>query len=195
VVVAAATGAVGSIVGQIARIKGAHVIGIAGSANKCRHAIENLGFDRCFDRHDPQLAKQLADACPRGIDVYFENVGGAVFDAVLPLLNIDARVPVCGNIAHYNDSAPATGPDRLPKLISTVLQKRIRLQGFVILDHYAGRFEHFRRDMTRWVDGGQVKLSEDIIDGLENAPAAFARLLAGRNLGKVVVRVAADQDS
>ncbi len=190
VVVAAATGAVGSIVGQIARVRGARVIGIAGGPEKCRYAVDTLGFDACIDRHDPRFATRLAEACPGGIDVYFENVGGVVFDAVLPLLNIGARVPVCGNIAHYNDSAAPAGPDRLPKLISTVLQKRIRLQGVVILDHYGDRFETFRREMSDWIATGQVKLREEKVDGLENAPAAFAGLLAGRNLGKVVVRVA-----
>ncbi|WP_437625693.1 NADP-dependent oxidoreductase [Sorangium sp. So ce1151] len=190
VVVAAATGAVGAVVGQIARLQGARVVGVAGGADKCRWAVEELGFDVCLDRRDPQLAQRLAAACPDGIDVYFENVGGAVFDAVLPLLNIGARVPVCGVIAHYNDDAPPHGPDRLPKTMSTVLQKRIRMQGIVILDHYADRFDAFRRDMGAWVDAGQVTLREDRVDGLESAPAAFIGLLEGRNFGKLVVRVA-----
>ncbi|MGK3965038.1 NADP-dependent oxidoreductase [Sorangium sp. So ce118] len=190
VVVAAATGAVGAVVGQIARLQGARVVGVAGGADKCRWAVEELGFDVCLDRRDPQLAQRLAAACPDGIDVYFENVGGAVFDAVLPLLNIGARVPVCGVIAHYNDDAPSPGPDRLPKTMSTVLQKRIRMQGIVILDHYADRFDAFRRDMGAWVDAGQVTLREDRVDGLESAPAAFIGLLEGRNFGKLVVRVA-----
>ncbi|XXY47705.1 NADP-dependent oxidoreductase [Sorangium sp. So ce269] len=190
VVVAAATGAVGAVVGQIARLQGARVVGIAGGADKCRFAVEELGIDVCLDRRDPRLAQRLAAACPDGIDVYFENVGGAVFDAVLPLLNIGARVPVCGVIAHYNDDAPPPGPDRLPKTMSTVLQKRIRMQGLVILDHYADRFDAFRRDMGAWVGAGQVKLREDRVDGLESAPAAFIGLLEGRNFGKLVVRVA-----
>jgi NADPH-dependent curcumin reductase CurA len=190
VVVAAATGAVGGVVGQIAKLKGARVVGIAGGADKCRHAVEELGFDVCLDRRDPQLAERLAAACPAGIDVYFENVGGAVFDAVLPLLNIAARVPVCGVIAHYNDNAPPPGPDRLPKTMSTVLQKRIRMQGLVILDHYADRFDTFRREMGEWVGAGRVKLREDRVDGLENAPGAFIGLLEGRDFGKLVVRVA-----
>jgi len=189
VVVAAATGAVGSIVGQLARIKGARVIGIAGGPDKCRHAIDDLGFDDCIDRLDPHFAKRLAEACPKGIDVYFENVGGAVFDAVLPLLNIGARVPVCGNIAHYNDGTLPSGPDRLPKLISTVLQTRIQLQGFVILDHYGDRFDTFRREMSEWVNAGQVKLREHRIEGLEKAPTTFIEMLQGRNLGKVVVQI------
>lgn len=190
VVVAVATGAVGAVVGQIAKLKGARVVGIAGGVDKCRYAVEELGFDVCLDRHDPQLAERLAAACPDGIDIYFENVGGAVFDAVLPLLNIGARVPVCGLIAHYNDETLPPGPNPLPLLMSTLLQKRIRMQGFIILDHYAERFDAFRRDMGEWVGAGRVKQREDLVDGLENAPAAFIGLLQGRNFGKLVVRVA-----
>ena len=190
VVVAAATGAVGAVVGQIAKLKGARVVGIAGGAAKCRYAVEELGFDVCVDRRDPQLAQHLAAACPHGIDVYFENVGGAVFDAVLPLLNIGARVPVIGVIAHYNDEGASPEPDRLPKTMAAVLQKRIRMQGLIILDHYADRFDAFRSDMSEWVAAGKVKLREDVVDGLENAPAAFIGLLEGRNFGKLVVRVA-----
>lgn len=190
VVIAAATGAVGAVVGQIARLKGARAVGIAGGADKCRHAIEELGFDACLDRYDPQFPQALAAACPQGIDVYFESVGGAVFDAVLPLLNIGARVPVCGVIAHYNEGYTAPGPDRLPKMMSAVLQKRIRVQGFIILDHYGDRFDAFRRDMTEWLRTGQVKQREHRVDGLENAPAAFIGLLQGDNFGKVVVAVA-----
>lgn len=192
VVVAAATGAVGAVVGQVAKLKGARVIGIAGGADKCNYAVEALGFDACLDRHDPQLGARLAAACPDGIDVYFENVGGAVFDAVLPLLNIGARVPVCGVIAHYNDEAPPPGPDRLPATMATLLQKRIRMQGFIILDHYGDRFEAFRHEMGEWVRDGRVTLREDRVDGLENAPTAFIGLLQGRNFGKLVVRVAGD---
>ena len=190
VVVAAATGAVGSMVGQIAKLKGARVVGVAGGAAKCRYAVEELGFDVCLDRFDKHLADRLAAACPGGIDVYYENVGGAVFDAVLPLLNIGARVPVVGTIAHDNDAAPPSGPDRLPEVMTSVLQKRIRMQGLVILDHYGDRFEAFRRDMDEWVAAGRIKLPEDRVDGLQNAPAAFIGLLEGRNLGKLVVRVA-----
>lgn len=192
VVVAAATGAVGAVVGQIAKLKGARAVGIAGGADKCRYAVEELGFDACLDRHDPQFADHLAAACPDGIDVYFENVGGAVFDAVLPLLNVGARVPVCGFIAHYNDQKLPPGPNRLPLLMSALLQKRIRMQGFIILDHYGDRFDVFRREMSAWIEAGEVKLREDRIDGLENAPAAFIGLLQGRNFGKLVVNVADD---
>jgi NADPH-dependent curcumin reductase CurA len=190
VVVAAATGAVGSVVGQIARLKGARVVGIAGGADKCRYAVEELGFDACLDRRAPRLAERLAATCPGGIDVYFENVGGAVFDAVLPLLNIGARVPVCGFIAHYNEPALPAGPNRVPLVLATVLQKRVRMQGFIILDHYAGRFDAFRRDMSEWLAAGRVKAREHLVEGLENAPAALVDLLEGRNFGKLVVRVA-----
>ncbi|MFC3815205.1 NADP-dependent oxidoreductase [Lysobacter sp. GCM10012299] len=190
VVVAAASGAVGAVVGQIARIKGARVVGVAGGADKCRYVLDELGFDACIDRNDPQFAQQLAEACKDGIDVYFENVGGAVLDAVLPLLNDGARVPVCGLIAHYNDEKLPAGPDRLPLLMGLVLRKRIRLQGFIIMDHYADGFAPFYRDMSGWVAAGKVKLREDIVDGLENAPDAFIGLLEGRNFGKLVIHVA-----
>ena len=189
VVVAAATGAVGAVVGQIAPIKGARVVGIAGGPDKCRYAVEALGFDACLDHRAPQLVARLAQACPAGIDVYVENVGGAVFDAVQPLLNLQARVPVCGFIAHYNGQA-AAGPDRLPHWLTTLLARRIRMEGFIILDHYATRFAAFQRDMTGWLAAGQVTAREDVVDGLENAPAAFIGLLQGRNFGKLVVRVA-----
>ena len=191
VVVAAATGAVGAIVGQIAKLKGARVVGIASGADKCRHAVEELGFDACLDRRETGLAERLAAACSQGIDVYFENVGGEVFDAVLPLLNLHARVPVCGFIAHYNDEDNGqSGPDRLPRLTATLLQKRVRMQGFIILDHYGERFDTFRREMAAWIAQGQVRLREDIVDGLENAPEALRRVLQGQNFGKTIVRVA-----
>lgn len=195
VVVAAATGAVGSVVGQLAKLKGARVVGIAGGADKCRHAVAELGFDVCLDRHQAGLGERLAAVCPDGIDVYFENVGGDVLEAVLPLLNVGARVPVCGFISHYNESTPAVGPDRLPKLLATVLQKRVRMQGFIILDHYAERFAAFRNDMAAWVASGRIRLLEDVVEGLEQAPAALAGLLEGRNFGKVVARVAHESDS
>ncbi|KAB8165653.1 zinc-binding dehydrogenase [Lysobacter maris] len=192
VVVAAASGAVGSVVGQLAKLKGARAIGIASGVDKCRQVVEELGFDACLDRREPDLAARLAAVCPDGIDVYFENVGGEVFDAVLPLLNIGARMPVCGVIAHYNDEAPPAGPDRLPGAMAAILQKRIRVQGFVILDHYADRYDAFRREMGQWVAEGRIKLREDVVEGLEAAPEAFIGLLQGRNHGKLVVRVAAD---
>ena len=190
VVVAAATGAVGSVVGQLARLKGARVVGIAGGAKKCRHATEVLGFDACLDHRAPDLGSRLAAACPDGIDVYFENVGGEVLDAVLPLLNLHARMPVCGFIAHYNQDGIEAGQDKRSQLLATVLQKRVRMQGFIILDHYADRFATFQREMSQWVDDGRIVLVEDVVDGLEQAPAALIGLLQGRNLGKTIVRVA-----
>lgn len=190
VVVAAATGAVGSVVGQIARLKGCRVVGIAGGAEKCRYAVEELGFDACIDHRTSDLAQQLAQACPQGIDVYFENVGGAVFEAVLPLLNVHARVPVCGLIAQYNGVTPnAALMTALPRKLLTT---RIRMQGFIIFDYYqrAGYFAEFFRDMSTWVAAGKIKYREDVVQGLENAPQAFIGLLEGKNFGKLVVQVA-----
>lgn len=193
VVVAAASGAVGSIVGQIAKIKGARVVGVAGGPDKCRRVVEELGFDACLNHRDPGLAEALAAACPNGIDVYFENVGGVVFEAVLPLLNVGARVPVCGLIAHYNDAGYADtdvagqGPDRLPGLMTTILKKRIRMQGFIISDHQAEHAD-FLRDVGGWIAAGRIQVLEDVVDGLENAPEAFIGLLEGRNNGKLVIR-------
>jgi len=188
VVVAAATGAVGSAVGQIAKIKGARTIGIAGGPEKCAYAVREFGFEQCLDHRDPNFPKLLAAACPNGIDVYFENVGGAVFDAVWPLLNTFARIPLCGVISRYNATDLPPGPDRWPLVQSTLLWKRIRMQGFIITD-YSARIDEFRRDMTQWVKEGRVKSREDIVDGLENAPRAFLGLLEGKNFGKLVVKV------
>ena len=192
VAVAAATGPVGAVVGQMAKLKGARAIGIAGGADKCRHAVEELGFDACLDHRAPDFAQLLAAACPKGIDVYFENVGGAVFDAVLPLLATGARVPLCGLIAHYNDVALPPGPDRLALLMRTLLTKQIRMEGFIISNYFGKRDAEFAKAMIPWVTEGKVKVREDIVDGLENAPGAFIGLLEGKNFGKLVVRVGAD---
>ena len=192
VVVAAASGAVGSVVGQIARLKGCRVVGVAGDAAKCGFVVSELGFDACIDRRSANLREDLAAACPKGIDVYFENVGGAVFDAVLPLLNVKARVPVCGLIAHYNDTTLPPGPDRLGLLTRTLLTRRIKMQGFIIFDDYSERYGEFFSQMSTWIKGGKVKFREDIVDGLENAPQAFIGLLEGRNFGKLIVRVGSD---
>ena len=190
VVLAAATGAVGSVVGQIAKLKGCRVVGIAGGSQKCMSAVNDLGFDACIDHHNPDLPALLAYACPKGIDVYFENVGGKVFDAVLPLLNSAARVPVCGLIADYNSTTMPDGPDRSPLLMRTVLTKRIRMQGFIIFDDYGHRYPEIAKDMGGWLKQGKVTFREDIIDGLENAPQAFIGLLEGKNFGKLIVQVA-----
>lgn len=188
-VVAAASGAVGSVVGQIGKILGCRVVGIAGGADKCGYVTDELGFDACIDRRDPDFATQLASACPNGIDVYYENVGGAVFDAVLPLLNTAARVPVCGLIAHYNDTELPAGPDRLGLLTRTLLVKRIRMQGFIIFDDYAHRYPEFFTQMNQWLQDGRIQFREDIIDGLEQAPEGLIGLLQGQNFGKLIVRV------
>ena len=192
VVVAAASGAVGSVVGQIAKLKGCRVVGIAGGAEKCRYVVSELGFDACIDHRSPDLKQQLAAACPKGIDVYFENVGGAVFDAVLPLLNTRARIPVCGLIAHYNDTTLPPGPDRLGLLTRTLLIKRIKMQGFIIFDDYAHHYGEFFGEMSQWLKDGKIKFREDVVDGLENAPQAFIGLLEGKNFGKLVVRLSND---
>lgn len=190
VVVAAASGAVGSVVGQIAKIKGCRVVGIAGGADKCRYVVDDLGFDYCVDHRSDDLPGHLAAACPKGIDVYFENVGGAVFDAVLPLLNTRARVPLCGLIAAYNATALPPGPDRLGLLAGTLLRKRIKMQGFIVFDDYGPRYGEFAGAMREWVDEGRVKVREDIVFGLEKAPEAFIGLLEGRNFGKLIIQLA-----
>ncbi len=192
VVVAAATGAVGAVVGQIAKLKGCRVVGLAGSARKCRYAVEELGFDACIDHHSANLSQALFAACPKGIDVYFESVGGAVFDAVLPVLNTRARIPLCGLIANYNDTAPSDVPDRLGGVMRTLLTKRIKIQGFIIFEDYAARFGEFSSQMAAWIKEGKIKFREDIQSGLETAPQAFIGLLEGQNFGKLVIRVGED---
>jgi NADPH-dependent curcumin reductase CurA len=190
VVVAAASGAVGSVVGQIAKIKGCPVVGIAGGPEKCRYVTEELGFDACVDHRADDLPGQLAAACPKGIDVYFENVGGVVFDAVLPLLNAKARVPVCGLIAGYNATELPPGPDRLGLLVGTLLRKRIKMQGFIVFDDYGPRWSEFAGAMGEWVQQDKVKVREDVVFGLENAPEALIGLLEGKNFGKLVIQLA-----
>jgi len=190
-VVAAASGAVGSVVGQIAKIKGCRVVGIAGGERKCRFVREELGFDACLDHREPDLGERLKAACPKGVDIYFENVGGAVFDAVLPLLNPFARVPVCGLIAHYNDTELPAGPNRVPLLMRDILVKRLTFRGFIVWD-YASQFPEFLAAMSGWLREGRVKYREDITDGLENAPRELIGLLKGENFGKKLIRVSPD---
>lgn len=191
-VVAAATGPVGATVGQIGKIKGCRVVGVAGGSEKCRYAVDTLGFDACLDHRADDFAEQLAKACPQGIDVYYENVGGKVFDAVLPLLNTAARVPVCGLVSGYSATDLPAGPDRLPLLMGTILKKRIRMQGFIIGQDYGHRIGEFQQAMGQWVSEGLIKYREQITDGLEQAPEAFFGLLKGKNFGKVVIRVGSD---
>jgi NADPH-dependent curcumin reductase CurA len=193
VVVAAATGAVGSLVGQIAKLKGCKVVGIAGGAEKCRSAVEELGFDICLDHKSPDLAQQLAQACDAGIDVYFENVGGKVFDAVLPLLNSCARIPLCGIISQYNAIELPEGPDRMFALMGNLLVKRIKMQGFIVFDDYGHRYDEFSQNMSQWLADGKIKYREDLVEGLENTVESFIGLLEGKNFGKLVMRVGPDQ--
>jgi hypothetical protein len=188
VVVAAASGAVGSVVGQIAKIKGCRAVGIAGGPEKCAYVRDTLGFDECLDHRAPDLRERLAAACPKGIDVYFENVGGAVLFAVLPLLNRNARIPLCGLIAWYNLAKLPEGVDRTPQLLTTALKQRVKIQGFIIFDHFR-RLPAFRADMSAWLGEGRIKHREQVIEGLENAPRGLIGLLEGENFGKLVVHV------
>ena len=189
VVVAAASGAVGSVVGQIAKLQGCRVVGIAGGAEKCRYVVEELGFDACIDHRALDFPAQLAAACAKGIDVYFENVGGAVFDAVLPLLNTGARVPLCGLISQYNAAELPDGKDRLSYLMGQILVRRIKMQGFIIFDDYGQRYPEFFQAMSAWLADGKIRFREDIVTGLDAAPDAFIGLLKGKNFGKLVVQL------
>ena len=189
IVVAAATGPVGATVGQIGKLKGCRVVGVAGGAEKCKYAKEVLGFDECLDHHASDFAQQLKTACPKGIDVYFESVGGKVFDAVLPRLNTKARIPVCGLISQYNATQLPEGPDRLSRLMGTILVKRLKVQGFIIFDDYGHRYDEFAKDMSQWLARGDIKYREHLVDGLESAPNAFIGMLNGENFGKLVIRV------
>jgi len=187
-VVAAASGPVGATVGQIAKLHGARVVGIAGGPEKVAHVRDDLGFDVALDHRADDFAEQLAAACPDGIDVYFENVGGKVFDAVLPLLNDFARVPVCGLVAHYNDTAPPPGPDRVPQLMSWILTRHLTVRGFIQRDFIA-LYPEFVREMGQWLRDGRMRYREDVVEGLENAPEAFIGMLAGKNFGKLLVKL------
>lgn len=186
VVVSAAAGAVGSAVGQIAKIKGCRTVGVAGPPEKCAHVVKDLGFDACVSYRSPDLRAALREACPAGIDVYFDNVGGAVLEAVLGQVNRGARIPLCGLISQYNATEPAPGPNLGP-----VLWNRVLIRGFIVSDHL-DRQGDFLRDCGAWVREGRLRYREDIVDGLERAPEALIGLLRGRNLGKMLVRVADD---
>ncbi|MDP6706721.1 MAG: NADP-dependent oxidoreductase [Alphaproteobacteria bacterium] len=190
-VVAAASGAVGSVVGQIAKIKGCRSVGVAGGPDKCRFVTDELGFDACLDHRSDDFEAALADACPDGIDIYFENVAGRVLEAVIPLLNFFSRMPVCGLISQYNATDLPPGPNRLPQLMRAVLTKRLLMRGFIVSD-YASQLGDFLGDVGGWVREGKVKYREHRIQGLENAPAGLIGLLQGRNFGKVVVEVSED---
>lgn len=192
VVVAAAAGAVGSLVGQIAKLNGCKVVGIAGGSEKCDYVVNELGFDACVDHKSADLPAKLKQACPNGIDVYFENVGGAVFEAVVPLLNTQARIPLCGLISQYNATSLPEGPDRTGSVMSTLLVKRVKMQGFIVFDDYGHRYSEFSDAMGAWLQKGQLKYKEDLVEGLDNTTSAFIGLLNGKNFGKLVVKVGPD---
>ncbi|WP_273486580.1 NADP-dependent oxidoreductase, partial [Lentibacter algarum] len=196
-VVAAATGPVGSMVGQMAKARGLRTVAIAGGADKCALALEKFGFDAAIDHHAHEnassLRKAIAEAASKGIDIYFENVGGKVFEAVLPLMNTFGRIPVCGMISGYNagalgGGAVAEGPDRLPVLWRSILVKQMSVNGFIISNHY-DEYPTFLKEVAPLVATGQLAYLEDIVEGLENAPRAFMGLLEGRNIGKQIVKL------
>lgn len=184
VVVSAAAGAVGSIVGQIAKIEGCRVVGIAGSAEKCAWITDELGFDAAINYREEDVLESLRRHCPDGIDVDFENVGGATLDAVLTLINLKARVVVCGLISQYNDDRPGHGPT----MFRNVLMKRARVEGFIVTD-FLRRFPEAIEQLGHWLADGRLKYRVDVVDGLEAAPAAVTRLFDGTNTGKLMVKV------
>ena len=183
VVVSAASGAVGSVVGQLARVKGCRAVGIAGSEEKCRYVVDELGFDACINYRAADFKAALRAACPNRVDIYFENVGGAVLEAVMRILNRGARIPLCGLIAEYNATENPHGPNLRPLLVN-----RAMIKGFIVSDHN-DRAPAFLKEMTPLVRDGRIKHREDIVQGLDAAPSAFIGLLEGRNFGKLVVRV------
>jgi hypothetical protein len=193
VVVSAASGAVGGVVGQIARIKEAkRVVGIAGGKAKCDYCTKELGYDACVDyrplgRDTKKLVDALRAACPDGIDVYFDNVGSWISDAIYPLINLRARIAICGMIAEYNLETPEVGP----RFTRALLTNRARVEGFIVLD-FAKRYGEAMKEMAAWVRGGTLKYREDVVDGLENAPRALMRLFKGENFGKQLVRIRPD---
>ncbi len=186
VLVSAAAGAVGSFAGQIAKIEGCRVVGTAGGPEKCAWLTQELGFDAAIDYKSADLRAALKDACPRGIDIYFDNTGGAVLQAALFQMNTGGRIVCCGNLSQYNAEKPGPGPMGVPGLL---VVKRLRMEGFIVMDYFATR-PQAEATLAKWVEEGRLKAQEDIVEGLENAPAALAGMFAGRNRGKLLVRVA-----
>jgi NADPH-dependent curcumin reductase len=186
VVVSAASGAVGAVAGQLAKQAGARVVGIAGGADKCRFVEAELGFDAAIDHRTADLGAALDRACPNGIDVYFENVGGLVQQAVFPRLNDFGRMIMCGMVAEYNDVEPRPGPN-----LMSAVRKRLKIQGFIVSDQWQ-RWGEYRATAAPLVRSGALKYREDIVDGLDRAPEAFIGLLQGRNFGKLLIRLGAD---
>ena len=188
VVVASACGPVGSVVGQIAKFKGARSVGIAGSKEKCKYATDKFQFDHCLNHKSSEFSEELKQVCPEGIDVYFENVGGKVLDSVLPLLNDFARIPVCGIISAYNATELPSGPNLITSLMRSILVKRLTFRGFIVWD-FANQEKEALQQLAKWIKQGKLHYLEDIVDGLENAPESFIGLFDGKNFGKLVVRV------
>ena len=188
VVVASACGPVGSVVGQIAKFKGARSVGIAGSKEKCKYATDKFQFDHCLNHKSSEFSEELKQVCPEGIDVYFENVGGKVLDSVLPLLNDFARIPICGIISAYNSTELPSGPNLIPSLMRSILVKRLTFRGFIVWD-FANQEKEALQQLAKWIKQGKLHYLEDIVDGLENAPESFIGLFDGKNFGKLVVRV------
>lgn len=186
IVVSAASGAVGQVVGQIGKIMGCRVVGIAGGAKKCAFVKDELGFDACVDyKAGNDLDAALRAVCPKGIDVYFDNVGGEVSDAVLRNINFFGRVALCGSISQYNATTPPIGP----RLLGTFVGKRVRAQGFIVTD-FAGKYEPALKQMGEWIKSGKLKYREDVVNGIDKAPRAFIGLLRGENFGKMLVKLA-----
>ncbi|NQW14164.1 MAG: NADP-dependent oxidoreductase [Rhodobacter sp.] len=198
-VVSAATGAVGSLVGQLGKAYGLRVVGVAGGADKCAYAVEELGFDACLDHRAAgdarALRAQMTEACPKGVDIYFENVGGKTLEAVIPLMNVHGRIPICGMISWYNSgglgAGASEGANLLPQVWRNILVKRLSLRGFIISDHY-DRFPDFVKEVSGHIRDGRVKYRESVAEGLAAAPEAFMKLLQGGNFGKQLVRISDD---
>jgi len=188
VVVSAAAGATGSVAGQIARIVGARVVGVTGSDDKNRLLERDLGFDATVNHRGEKLREDIAVACPNGIDVYFDNVGGRVLEAVLPLMRAHGRIVCCGAVSQYDSAAPAPGPAGVP---GQLIVKRLRMEGFLVSD-FIGDWAKAQEQLASWVASGELKVLEDVVEGLESAPRALVGILAGDNVGKRMVRVAPD---
>jgi NADPH-dependent curcumin reductase len=186
VVVSAASGAVGAVVGQIAKIKGCRAVGIAGSEAKCDYILNELGFDACINRKTQDLSSALEAACPNGIDIYVDHTAGPILEAVLQHINLGARIPLVGLISQYNAEDLPPGPNLMP-----LLAKRALIKGFLVGD-YQERQAEFLDDMGQWLQAGKLKYREDVVEGLENTPRAFIGLLQGKNFGKLVVQVGKD---
>lgn len=188
VLVSAAAGATGNVVGQLARIKGCRVIGVTGSDEKNAILVDELGFDGAVNHRSPDFTDKLRELCPVGVDLYFDNVGGPVLERALALLRPNGRVVCCGVVSQYDTDSPAPGPRGVPGLLVT---KRLRMEGFIVTD-FAADWPNAVQDLSRWIDTGEIRVLEDVVDGLENAPQALVGMLAGDNIGKRIIRVAPD---